>query len=202
MTASGHRAVSKTPPAMPSARARFSLASRKNTSLSNINRVRHRISRAREACCCEIARRLMHRRHKLGSLLLHHHIDSTVAFHSPIQHGLNVLDIARAGPHGVLDFLDDPDNCRHACSSTCHGAWVPDNNNRRPPVGPVSCPYHPCISRHQPAPLSARGPLPGGGVGLKYSRPTPPLGHRRAQHAPAQPRAAHLFLPSALDALG
>ena len=81
---------------MPSARARFSLASRKNTSLSNINRVRHRISRAREACCCEIARRLVHGRHKLVSLLLHHHIDSTVAFHSPIKHGRNVLDIARA----------------------------------------------------------------------------------------------------------
>jgi len=37
----------------------------------------------------------VHGRHKLVSLLLHHHIDSTVAFHSPIQHGLNVLDIAR-----------------------------------------------------------------------------------------------------------
>jgi hypothetical protein len=60
------------------------------------NRVRHRISRAREACCCEIARRLVHGRHKLVSLLLQNHIDSTVAFHSPIKHGLNVLDIARA----------------------------------------------------------------------------------------------------------
>ena len=67
---SGHRAVSKTPPAMPSARARFSQASRKNTSLSNTpapaylstwspppagrrhsahTRIRRRAARAREA---------------------------------------------------------------------------------------------------------------------------------------------------------
>jgi hypothetical protein len=52
----------------------------------------HRI----EACCCEIARRLVHSRREVGSLLLPQHIDSTVAFHSPLQHRYNVPDIARA----------------------------------------------------------------------------------------------------------
>jgi hypothetical protein len=37
---------------------------------------------------------------------------------------------------------------------------------------------------------------------FKHLIGTPPLGHRRAQHAPAQPRAAHLFLPRALGHLG
>ena len=28
-----------------------------------------------------------------------------------------------------------------ACSCTCHGAWMPDNTRRQPPLGPASCPY-------------------------------------------------------------
>ena len=54
----------------------------------------HRI----EACCCEIARCLVHSRRELGSLLLPQHVDSTIAFHihSPLQHRCNVPDIARA----------------------------------------------------------------------------------------------------------
>jgi hypothetical protein len=37
---------------------------------------------------------------------------------------------------------------------TCHEAWMIENTRRRPPLVPASCPCHPCISRHQPAPVS------------------------------------------------
>jgi hypothetical protein len=43
-----------------------------------------------------IARSLLHGRRQLGSLLWPQHIDSTVAFHSPLQHRCNVLDLTRA----------------------------------------------------------------------------------------------------------
>ena len=48
-----------------------------------------------ELVICEIACGLMHIRHKLGSLLLHQHIDTTVAFHGPLQHYSNMPHIAR-----------------------------------------------------------------------------------------------------------
>ena len=130
---------------MPSARARFSLASRKNTSLSNINRVRHRISRAREACCCEIARRLVHGRHKLVSLLLHHHIDSTVAFHSPIKHSINVLDIARAlaalAPRCSLKGVPVTQPPRQRSTASCQGSV-----RRRSPN--IACALHKLLDEH------------------------------------------------------
>ena len=39
-----------------------------------VQKMSDRISRAREACCCEIARGLVLGRHKLGSLLLRQHM--------------------------------------------------------------------------------------------------------------------------------
>jgi hypothetical protein len=76
---------------------------------------------------------------------------------------------------------------------------MPDNTRRRPPLGPASRPYHPCISRNQPAPLSDHRPLPRGGVRLKYLRQTPSLGHRRGlARAREAPRSSHLFAPRPL----
>ena len=48
-----------------------------------------------EACCSKIARRLVHSRRELGSLLLHQHIDTPAAFHGPLQHCSNMPHIAR-----------------------------------------------------------------------------------------------------------
>ena len=59
-----------------------------------------------------------------------------------------------------------------ACSSTRHGAWALDNTRRRPPLGPASRPYHPCISRNQPAPLIDHRPLPRGGIAASLARPS------------------------------
>jgi len=63
-----------------------------------------------------------------------------------------------------------------ACSSTDHGTWALENTRRRPPLGPASRLYHPCISRNQPAPLSDHSPLPRGGVEFGGVNSPPPTG--------------------------
>jgi hypothetical protein len=87
----------------------------------------------------------MHRRHKLGSLLLHHHIDSTVAFHSPIQHGLNVLDIARAlaalAPRCCLEGVPVTQLLRQRCAASCQGSV-----RRRSPNN--ACALHKLLDEH------------------------------------------------------
>jgi hypothetical protein len=48
-----------------------------------------------ELVICEITRCLVHGRRKLGSLLLHQHIETPAVFHGPLQHCTNMPHIAR-----------------------------------------------------------------------------------------------------------
>jgi len=81
----------------------------------------HRI----EACCCQIARRLVHSRCELVSLYVPQHMRATVAFHSPLQHRWNVLDIARAllviAPRCSLQGVSVTQLQRQRCAARCQG---------------------------------------------------------------------------------
>ncbi len=107
-----------------------------------------------------------------------------------------------AGPHCVLDFLDNTHDSGHACGSTCHVDWMLENTSRLPAFVPAPCSYPPFISRHRPAPVSVIILRPRGGQPLEGGKGCHPPGIVRAQHEPAKPSAAHLFLPLAPRALG
>ena len=63
-----------------------------------------------------------------------------------------------------------------SCSCTCHGVWMLKSTCRQQHLVPDPCPYHPCISRHQPVPVRVHRPLPMGGCPSKVPKTDIPRG--------------------------
>ncbi len=100
----------------------------------------------------------------------------------------------------------EPQRCPGCRRRPHHRTWV--NQGQTPQTrtrahlltDPTTCPSHPMSQRPCTGSHTTACGLPGGGGRPK--RLHPPQRDSRGPGRPAQPRAAHLFLPRALDALG